>query len=67
MKYKCLGCFYMTNWEDDAGQFPICERKYNISFEEAKAECKKPGPCPHYMTLKEAIRYLDGIAEGETI
>lgn len=65
MKYRCHGCFYKTDWEDDTGKFPICERMYIMSFEEAKSECKKDGPCPHHMTLKEAERYIYDGAEGE--
>lgn len=65
MKYRCHGCFFKTDWEDDTGKFPICERMYIMSFEDAKTECIKPGVCPHRMTHKEAERYLDGIMEGE--
>lgn len=58
LKYRCHGCFFKTDWEDDTGKFPICERMHIMSFEEAKAECVKPSVCPHHTTSKEAERYL---------
>lgn len=65
MKYRCHGCFYKTDWEDDTGKFPICERMCIMSFEEAKAECVKPGVCPHRITHEEAKQYIYDGAEGE--
>lgn len=58
MKYRCHRCFFKTDWEDDTGKFPICERMHIMSIEEAKAECLKPGVCPHHTTRKEAELYI---------
>jgi hypothetical protein len=58
MKYRCHRCFFKTDWEDNTGKFPICERMHIMSLEEAKAECAKPGVCPHYTTRKEAELYI---------
>lgn len=55
-QHKCNGCFWKTGWEDDTGRFPICERIWFESFEKCKAECDKPGPCPHYITDEEVSK-----------
>lgn len=60
-QHKCSGCFWKTGWEDDTGRFPICERLWYGSFEEAKAECEKPGSCTYYMTHEDAERIADAL------
>jgi hypothetical protein len=30
-----------------------------MSFEDAKAECDKPAPCPHFLSHKEANIIID--------
>lgn len=57
-QHKCFGCFYKTDWEDETHEFPICEREW-WSYEEAKAECEKPGPCERRITREEALKMLE--------
>ena len=54
MKYRCQNCCHKVIGGDDTGHFPICVLKYHKGIEAAKAECLKPGVCPHYMTRTEA-------------
>lgn len=64
MPHKCDGCFWRTDWEDESGSYPICERLWWQNFEEAKAECAKPGPCDHHLAdrkAKEIIGMLNDI------
>lgn len=59
MVHKCHDCFYKTDWEDDTGHYPICERMHIMSFEDAKTECAKPAPCHHFLSHKEANIIID--------
>lgn len=57
-KHKCFDCFYKTDWKDETHEFPICERGW-LSYQEAKYECEKPGPCPHKVTHEELLTIID--------
>ena len=59
MSHKCDGCFYKTDWEDERGPYPICERLYIFSFQEAKDECAKPVACKYYITKEEVDRAVE--------
>lgn len=53
MAHKCDDCFWRTDWEDESGPYPICERLWYKPFEETKAECAKPGPCDHHLAQRK--------------
>lgn len=55
--YRCHGCVWKDIHHEKEESYPICNRKWGLL--EAKNECSKPGTCPHYMSQKEADRYVD--------
>ena len=63
MRHKCDGCFYKTDWAGTVESFPICERLWYESFDEAKDECAKPGPCDFYISDEEALKIIDRFNE----
>ena len=63
MPHKCDGCFWKTDWEDVNGSYPICERLYVYSFEEAKEECTKSKQCDCYITQEKANKIIDKFCE----
>lgn len=63
MPHKCDDCFWRTDWEDETGPYPICERLWYENFETTKAECEKPGECEHKLLDKEAERIAERLNE----
>lgn len=63
MAHKCEGCFYRTIWNECLKadkRYPICERTH-CTFDDAKKECEKPGPCKYHLTREEADRIIDAM------
>ena len=56
---NCTKCFWKTDWDDGAEQYPICERYYHRSFEEARDECTFPEPCEQFLSIEEATAIID--------
>lgn len=59
MLHKCEGCIYKTDWDDESGIYPICERLYIFSFKEATDECAKPGPCEYRVSQEDLDKLIE--------
>ena len=60
MKYKCHDCAYKLDWQEGKLKYPICIRRIDMTTEQGKLECEKPGVCPHKVTHRD----IDDIVYG---